>query len=155
MSTDLDDLYERDFYTWTQRQAGALRRAARARVNTPDAIDWANVAEEVEDMGREQVSKLRSAYRVTLLHLLKWRYQPNQRSFSWRGSAVEHRRRALRSINDNPSLKRRRKTLFAEAYDDARVQASAEAGLPIETFPKMSPFTIEQALDDDFWPEEA
>ena len=88
MSTDL---YERDFYTWTQRQAEALRRAAEARVNTPDAIDWINLIDEVESMGSEQADKLGSAYRVTLLHLLKWRYQPDHRSSSWRGSVVEHR----------------------------------------------------------------
>ena len=64
MSTTLDDLYERDFYSWTQRQAAALRKAAGERINTSEPIDWENVAEEIECMGKEQASKLRSSYRV-------------------------------------------------------------------------------------------
>ena len=155
MGIDLTDLYERDFYTWTQRQAEALRRAAEARVNTPDAIDWINLIDEVESMGSEQADKLGSAYRVTLHHLLKWRYQPDHRSSSWRLSIAEHRRRALRLIEKNPGLKPRRMILFTEAYDDARVLAAAETDLPIETFPETSPWPPERAMDGDFWPEEA
>ena len=50
--SELVELYERDFYTWTQHQAGALRRAAAERVNTSELIDWENLAEEVEDLAR-------------------------------------------------------------------------------------------------------
>jgi hypothetical protein len=43
--------YEDDVYTWSLQQAEALRRAARSRVNLPDPIDFANVAEEIESLG--------------------------------------------------------------------------------------------------------
>ncbi len=104
-------------------------------------------------MGREQLDKLGSAYRLLLLHLLKWRYQPQARSASWRGSIVEQRRRALRLIQRNPGMKPKRPALFGEAYEDARLQAAAETGLPLETFPAISPFSLDQALDETFWPE--
>lgn len=146
-------LHDRDFYTWTQRQAAALRRVAAMRVNTPEPVDWEHVAEEIEDMGKAQADRLEGAYRILLLHLLKWVYQPTERSSSWRGSIVEHRRRAVKLLRDNPGLKPAADRLFLEAYDDARAIAAAETGLPVEIFPPAPPFTLERASDDGFWPE--
>lgn len=146
-----DDLYERDFYAWTRAQVRALEKLAATRPNFE--LDLPHLIEEVRDLGREQLDKLESAYRVLLLHLLKWKYQPEGRSGSSRGSIVEQRRRALRLIRRNPGMKPKRQRLFAEAYEDARLQAAAETGLPLETFPEAPPFTLEQALDEAFWPE--
>ena len=42
--------YDTDFLAWTEEQARLLREASRERINTP--IDWENVAEEIESMGR-------------------------------------------------------------------------------------------------------
>jgi hypothetical protein len=153
MATEIDDLYERDFYSWTRREAEALRKAARERVNTSEPIDWGHVAEEIEDMGSEQAEKLESVYRILLLHLLKWQFQPDGRSSSWRGSIVEHRRRAEKQVRRNPGLKPRAAELFMEAYDDARAIAAAETDLPLDDIPASCPYTVEQALDDGFWPE--
>ena len=50
-----------------------------------------NVAEELEALGNEQASALRSSYRILLLHLLKWRYQPKRRTRSWAGTIVRER----------------------------------------------------------------
>ena len=152
MGTELADLYQRDFYTWTRRQAEALRRAAEARVNTPEALDWANVAEEIESMGREQAAKLRSSYRVLLMHLLKWQFQPNLQSRGWRATIARERGDAVEHLMENPGLKPRQEELFAAAYRRARKEAAVETGLLLKTFPETCPFTIEQALDDDFWP---
>ncbi|BCX17082.1 MAG: hypothetical protein KatS3mg117_0764 [Geminicoccaceae bacterium] len=146
-----DDLYERDFYAWTRAQVRALEKLAATRPNLE--LDLPHLIEEVRDLGSEQLDELESAYRVLLLHLLKWKYQPEGRSGSWRGSIVEQRRRALRLIRRNPGMKPKRQRLFAEAYEDARLQAAAETGLPLETLPETAPFTLEQALDEAFWPE--
>lgn len=53
-----DTLHERDFVTWTQRQAGALGDAARQGAHLP--IDRELAAEEIDDPGREIRSKVRS-----------------------------------------------------------------------------------------------
>jgi hypothetical protein len=58
--------YDRDFYTWSLEQARLVREG---RWN---ALDRANVAEEIESLGREQFNKLASALRVLMLHMLKW-----------------------------------------------------------------------------------
>ena len=112
MTTESDMLYDHDFYSWTKGQAAALRRAAAERVNVAVPIDWSRVAEEIEDMGKEQADKLEFGLPYLLLHLLDWRHQPDKRSPSWRGSIVEHRRRALRLIEKNPGLKPRRGAFF-------------------------------------------
>ena len=52
MAARKDDLYDEDFYAWTQDQAAALRRLAAERWNGP--LDLERLAEEVEDLGSER-----------------------------------------------------------------------------------------------------
>ncbi len=63
-----DDLYDHDALVWSERQANLLRRLADGeRVN--DAIDWPHVIEEIEDVGRSQLSSCENLLRLALLHL--------------------------------------------------------------------------------------
>ena len=47
-----EQLYESDFYAWTQAQARELRRFARTRPNVP--LDLAHLAEEIRDLGKSE-----------------------------------------------------------------------------------------------------
>lgn len=145
-------LYGTDFYSWCLDQARALRRAAELRVNTPDAIDWLNIAEEMEGMARTEARELRARYVTLLLHLLKWRYRPTGRGSSWEISISRERDLVPEHLDENPGLKPRRQELFEKAYRTARLEAARETGLRPSTFPEACPFTLEQALDPDFWP---
>jgi hypothetical protein len=64
-------LYQDDIVLWSADQARALRNAGAAAINTPDPIDWGNVAEEVESLGRSERNALRSRLRVIVEHLMK------------------------------------------------------------------------------------
>jgi len=75
--TGANDLYDRDFYAWANEQAALLRAGKLS-----DA-DVANIAEEIESMGRSEKRELVSRLVVLLLHLLKWQYQPARRGRSW------------------------------------------------------------------------
>ncbi|HEX6011383.1 MAG TPA: DUF29 domain-containing protein [Geminicoccaceae bacterium] len=141
------DLHDRDFYSW------ALRQAELVRAWRLGELDLENIAEELESLGKEQAHKLESAFRVLLVHLLEWRHQPQRRSRSWRGTIVRERNNVERVLEDNPGLKPRRNRLFATAYRGTRKEAAAETGLRIATFPEAPPFTLDQATDEDFWPE--
>ena len=152
MATDLDELYRTDFYSWTQRQAAALRRVATARLNTPEAIDWDHVAEEIGDLGKSQEQELWSRFRIIQIHLLQWEFQPEARSSSWIGSIDDNRAELGRLLKRNPGLKRLWEEELREAYPSARKKAALETGLPLTTFPATCPYTVEQALDDEFWP---
>lgn len=141
------DLYERDFYTWTQRQSALIRDG---RV---DLADLVNIAEEIDSLGRSQVSELRSRYTVLCLHLLKKIVQPERDSRSWTATIVEQRLEIERHLVDNPGLKPKRLGLFAQAYRDARKLAAAETGIEIRLFPEEPNFTIDEAESEEYWPK--
>lgn len=107
--------YDRDFYTWSQEQARLIREGGWSE------LDRANVAEEIESLGREQFSKLESALRVVLIPMLKWDHQPERRSRSWALSIAAQRIELDDVLSDNPGLKPRN-----EEADRARLsQGSA------------------------------
>jgi hypothetical protein len=137
MTTELEanrqSLYEADYLKWIETTVEKLR------VRDYSSVDWENLIEEIEDMGRSERKSLKSNLIVVLTHLLKWQYQPEFRSGSWKGSIVEHRRRIRDALKDSPSLKPYLQEVFAECYLDAVEQASAETELPVETFPKNVP----------------
>src|SRR3954464_15566716 len=73
--SDVKSLYDEDFVAWTQQQAKALRAAAGSRTNQP--LDWENLAEEVEDLGKSVRRELESQIRRIIQHLLKLQYSPS------------------------------------------------------------------------------
>jgi hypothetical protein len=151
----MSNLYEQDFYSWTQEQAALLRRAAELRLNAPPGLDWEHVAGEIEQLGKDKLDELYSRYVVLLAHLLKWRHQPGHRGGSRRGSIDEQRSRIARLIRKNPGVRPQRRQEFEEAYEEARTRAIHETGMLAHTFPASCPFTLEQAGDREFWPEAA
>ncbi|AWN36722.1 DUF29 domain-containing protein [Methylobacterium radiodurans] len=136
--------YEDDFYTWTQEQGARLRAGDFA------GLDLENLAEEIETLGRTEFNSLVSAWRVILLHMLKWDHQPERRTRSWAISIRTHRNRAADVLKDNPGLKSRLTDSLVRAYRDARDEASGETGLPIRVFPTACPYTREEMLARPF-----
>ena len=140
-------LYETDFYAWTQRQAELLRQEEFADV------DWSNLIEEVESLGRSEKHDVENRLIVLIMHLLKWAYQPELQSRSWRSTIMVQRVDLHRLLRDNPSLRARLADFVVDVYPDAVVKASAETGLRKTTFPANCPYTAVQIMDDEFWPE--
>ncbi len=136
--------YESDLYAWTKEQADALRRRA---ANT---LDWDNLAEEIESLGTSNLDQIESRLENLILHLLKWKYQPELQCGSWRGSILEARHRIARLIKKNPSLSAYSGEYLPEAYPVQRRRALAETGLL--RLPETCPWTIDEILSDDFLP---
>ena len=141
----MSDLYDTDFHEWAETQAGLLRN------RSANALDWDNLAEEIEALARNDRREIRSRLEVLCQHLLKWRFQPEQRSGSWRGSIMEARNRIADVLEDSPTLQRYPAERLAGAYSRAREGALAETGLA--ALPATCPWTAEQVLDHDFWPD--
>ncbi len=144
--------YEEDFFAWTQDQGRRLRDAAALRVNAP--IDWENVAEEIESMGRSELSAVESALMRILEHLLKLEFSPaaDPRA-GWEDSVVEHRLRIEKDLMDSPSLSG--KLDFTWAYRAGRIKAAQglkRDGIAATALPEACPYTLDQALDHDWWP---
>jgi len=142
-------LYETDFYGWTQHQADLLRTRKLAR------LDIDNLLVEVESMGKSEQRELETRLEVLLMHLLKWVFQPECRSVSWEATIKEQRKRIVDHLGKNPSLKPRIPEAHASAYGYAVLGAVKETGLHESIFPAQSPWSREQALADTFWPETA
>jgi hypothetical protein len=142
--------YEADFYAWLNAQAAILRQTQ------PEWLDWENVAEELEGMARSDRRALESQLERLLLHLLKWRYEPAQRSGSWQASIEEARYRIERWLQESPSLKSQIDELFRAAYPSARREAGGQMRLDKRgweaLFPPQCEWTLEQVRDPDFWP---
>lgn len=97
-------LYEQDFVRWTEAQAAVLRRAAETKSNLP--LDWTNLAEEVESLGRSQRRELRSRLATIIEHLLKLEYSPaTEPRIGWIETIGRERREIERLLEDSPSLR--------------------------------------------------
>jgi hypothetical protein len=117
-----------------------LEQARLIRDGRLDAVDRENVAEEIESLGREQFNKLESAFRVLLVHMLKWDFQPERRSRSWALSIETQRIEVDDVLGDNPGLKPRVPEAIARAYRKARLEAARETDMAPDRFPSLCPY---------------
>jgi hypothetical protein len=151
------ELYDQDFFLWTQEQAAALRRAKDS--NLP--IDWENLAEEIEGLGKSDRRELTSQLRRILRHLFKLEASPAPRPRAgWQATIVDARSEIESVLRDSPSLRRQIDELVKEQLKAAAKLAAndlGEHGGPAELVRerlRRGGFTAEQVLGDWF-PEAA
>ena len=148
--TRTKDLYAEDFYVWTVAQAALLRERQF------EALDFANLIEEVEALGRAERSKTLNNAIVTIEHLLKLQHRPGQEPRNaWRASVCEHRRRLRRDLI-TPRLRQilgaELPALHAEIRDDtAALLCDHGEDSAAEALPEACPYTVEQ-ITGDWWP---
>lgn len=155
MKNNLKIEYERDFAAWIQQHIHLLKQG---KVNE---IDVEHLIEELEDMGKSNRRELVNRFIPLIAHLLKWQFQYAQlqdqwRTFtggSWRGTITEQRTKIAKLLNQSPSLKRELQSAISDAYQDALKVAVSETGLPKSIFPSSCSYTVEQLLNEDFYPD--
>ena len=148
LSPTAKDLYDLDFFEWTVRNAELLR-AGRT-----EEADLKHIAEEIEDMGVSQRWELCSRLRVLLTHLLKWKFQPvDPPSGSWRATINSQRDEIADLLEDMPSLRALLPQRLSGIYRRAASRAAEETSLPENSFPPTCPFTLDQILDTEFFPD--
>lgn len=154
-------LYEIDFLAWTQEQAELLRN------HQWNQLDLPNLIEEIESLGKQQRQDLRNRLSILVGHLLKWEYQPRQRSRSWLATIRVQRRDIIRLLGENPSLKPYLQEALQLAYDNGKdlaeklrcgfasrnifQDAAGETDLPFK-IPQDCPYQLEEILGDRFYP---
>jgi hypothetical protein len=138
---DKPSLYDTDYVAWLEEQVAHLRTGRLS------ALDVDNVAEELESLMRTERRQLRNRLEVLIAHLLKWDYQPVQRSNRWRASVAEQRTRIRRLLQDSPSLKPLVAEAAREVYVDAVEQAAIETGLSDAALPPTLPYSVEQIFE--------
>ena len=103
-------------------------------------------------MGKTEKREFVSRLTVLLLHLLKWKFQPEGQGNSWRLSIANARDEIVDLLDDNPSLRSQIDGIAKSAYRYARRKAAIETGLGEDVFPAECPWPFERAMDGDFWP---
>ena len=145
------ELYERDYYTWTQEQARALRER---RI---EELDWTNVAEEIEDLGKREKRALRSQLVRLLGHLLKFAFARevmwSNNSRGWELSIRGARRESSMYLDENPGLRPHVEQIFRSAYESARLEVLKALRLPDSAIPETAPWNLDQIVDDAFLPK--
>lgn len=143
---------EADFPAWVLDQAKILRRLK------PHGLDWEDLAEQLDEMYAQIKVDLESDLRVILQHLLKLQFQPGEnelrrRARGWRVSVIEHRSRVASILEDSRSLRKGWTEFIPRAYASARKQAAQHIGVEERSLPTKCPWSSEQILDPDFFPE--
>lgn len=106
-----DDAYETDAFAW------AMQQGARLRARQFAGVDWDNVAEEIETMGRSERSEIESRLDVIIEHLIKLAVSRDVGPRAgWWNSVLTQRLRVERKLAQNPSLRRRMAEMFADAW---------------------------------------
>jgi hypothetical protein len=148
-------LYEKDFYAWIYHNIELVK------AKKWDEIDADLLIEELESMAKRDRHELISHLAILIAHLLKWQFQFKQLSEkwqefdgrSWKRSIIEQRDQVESQLQMSPSLKPYFDDAIQKAYSRAVKIAAKETKLPVKTFPTICPYSIEQLLDDDFYPE--
>jgi uncharacterized protein DUF29 len=142
--------YDDDFYAWTQYQAEVLR-GLRTRDNR---FDREHVAEEIEDLGKSERDVVRGQVRRILEHFLKLAYsRAVDPRYGWMGSILDAR--AVLEDKISPTLRRDIEETLPRLYERARraVELSFREYQENRSLPTECPYTIEQILADDWYPE--
>ena len=155
MASRVQDLYREDFYAWTRDQAGELQRLAELRPNAE--LDWANLIGEVEDLGKADLRAVESQLRRVIEHCLMLQFS----------TAVDPRRGWLNLIDDarerisdrltqalradaEPQLQRLHAQVLRRVRRDLAAYGETEAAAAL---PADCPFTFDQLIDPDWYPE--
>jgi len=148
--TDRD--YDADLALWADSQARALRDAGHAGTNLP--IDWENVAEEIEALGKSQARELASRIAIILVHLMKLEGSPaGEPRAGWQETIAQQRGDIERLLADSPSLRPSLHRVIDSELSKARLVAALalgghgeQAAVDLERVR----YTAEQVLEDWF-----
>ena len=111
----LRGLYDEDFWTWARQQAEALRRRDLA------AVDWENLIEEVDDLGRSQERAWTSYCKNVLSHLLKIEHSESREACThWRSEIWTWRDEMHDEHMENPGMKAKFPEMLAKAWRKGR-----------------------------------
>lgn len=147
MAAKIQQEYSKDFYAWIVHNVALLRAGKFSE------IDVEHVAEELESMGRSDKRELMSRLAVLLAHLLKWQYQPERRGNSWKYTIEEQRFELIDLLEESPSLRYELDKQLEHAYQRSLFIAVKETGMRKENFSNHCPFSIDQCLNFEFFPE--
>ena len=137
----MNDLYDEDILTWSEQQAALLRRRAS------NSLDWENLAEEIEDVGRSQLRAVEAHLVQALLHDLKARSWPLSREVPhWQAEARGQRDDARAAFTPSMAQRIDVAALYRRALRRMPEVIDGEAPLAV---PEACTMTLEELLADE------
>ncbi|MBD2654465.1 DUF29 domain-containing protein [Synechocystis sp. FACHB-383] len=142
------NLYESDYVAWLDATLIQLKN------HDVQYLDWKNLTEEIEALGREQRHKVESYLLRLLIHLLIYQYWHSEKSWSGNGweKEIDNFRLELDLLLESEVLANHLTMILEKDYQKARKSAIRKSKLSPDTFPLRCPYTIEQILDPDWLP---
>ena len=137
--------YSSDYYTWTKEQVKLLK------LKQFEQVDWDNLIEEIEDLGKSRENALESYLERLLEHLLKLSYWESGKEYCTRGWKAEirnFRAQIKKIIRKNPALKNKLEPIWKEIYP-VRISIMGE----LFSIPDNAYISVENALSDDWFPD--
>ena len=143
----MDSLYDADIVLWSEQQADLLRRRAAGELVNDAALDWPNIAEEIESVGSEQRLAVQSHLLQAILHMLKAEAWPYSRDVPhWRAEARLFRSQAFNRYLPSMRQKLDLDRLYAQALRAMPDTIDGQGPLPV---PRSCPVTLDALLGDD------
>ena len=144
-----DILYEQDFVAWCEDTANKLKK------RDLDHLDFENLIEEIESLGRSDRRELKNRLTVLFAHILKRMYVNSPENFNgWELTIIEQRRQIQDLLEDSPSLKSYLAEILAKVYANALNDVQFE--YKQTEFPQTWQFEIETdlLLSQKYWEEQ-
>ena len=138
-----DKLYDLDFNLWIEQMAIAVKN------RNIKAMDWNNLLEEIEDMGKSERRSLESYLERLIEHILKLKYWETEKERNykhWQVEVVNFRNRISRLLDRSPSLKNYMSSIYARIFADAVTAQQIEFTIPQDSF-----IALEQILNKDYF----
>ncbi|WP_212721942.1 MULTISPECIES: DUF29 domain-containing protein [unclassified Synechocystis] len=141
-------LYEQDYPAWLDLTLAQLKSQDFG------ALDWVNLIEEIEELGREQRHKVESYLLRLLIHLLLYEYWQAERPWSGKGweKEIDNFRLELDFLLESQVLCNYFLSILEKSYAKARKWAIRKSNLPPLTFPETCPYSSEKILDFGWLP---
>jgi len=143
----LKNLYELDYLAWYETTLEQVKN------NQLKDLDLDSLSEVLENLVRDTKKSGESYLKQIIIHLLLIEY--------WESEMINHRHWAAEIINFRDELEidmttNLQKHLSKEKdnnYRKAVKYVSAKTGLNKQIFPDQCPYTLEQLLDDNWFPD--
>ena len=139
--------HDKDLYGW------AVHTAQLLKDKKMNEVDFDGIIKELEEMGISNKHAFKNRLAQLIFHLLKWQFQSHLRCRSWEGSIEEQRIRLNDLLEENPSLKSMIGEVIEKSYKLSLSLVRKETPLDLKLFPTECPYTFDQIMDDQFYPQ--
>ena len=139
-----------DYALWLENTVNLLQQKKY------DSVDWENLIEEIEQLGRSQRRELRNRLITMLEHCLKLYYSHYHLDYRGWSETIKRSQRELKELlEDSPSLKQYWDEIFLDCYAKALESLRQNPDYQSFSFPDYCPFSqsIDQLLNQSFYRE--